>query len=253
MISLLDAVTSIALELPPDKVSTIANRLRGADALKTLASLAGSMGTAAAKEAIDRIALAYRSSPVPSDELASMLLAANHAARKIKAEQSLDLVWTGPTTPFVSPRRTEQVLLQLIDGAERSLFVTSFVAYNVSSIVRALNEATARGVEVSMLLESSEDHGGSLDVDAIGKMKGLVPKARLYAWTDKGSLFADGRVHAKVAVADGKKCFITSANLTGFAMERNMELGILITGGSLPEQLANHLNALVATRDISGV
>ena len=179
MISLLDAVTSIALELPPDKVSTIANRLRGADALKTLASLAGSMGTAAAKEAIDRIALAYRSSPVPSDELASMLLAANHAARKIKAEQSLDLVWTGPTTPFVSPRRTEQVLLQLIDGAERSLFVTSFVAYNVSSIVRALNEATARGVEVSMLLESSEDHGGSLDVDAIGKMKGLVPKARL--------------------------------------------------------------------------
>lgn len=253
MTSLLDAVTSIALLLPPDKVSTIANRLRGADALKTLASLAGAMGTTAAKEAIDRIALAYRSSPVPSDELASMLLASNHTARKIRGEQSLDLVWTGPTTPFVSTRRTEQVLLQVISGAERSLFVTSFVAYNVSSIVRALNEATARGVEVSMLLESSEDHGGSLDIDVIGKMKSLVPNARLYAWGEKGSLFADGRVHAKVAVADGRKCFITSANLTGFAMERNMELGILITGGSLPEQLANHLNALVATRDISGV
>ena len=38
----------------------------------------------------------------------------------------------------------------------------------------------------------------------------------------------------KVAVADGNTCFITSANLTGYAMERNMEAGVLISGGTFP-------------------
>jgi cardiolipin synthase len=71
-----------------------------------------------------------------------------------------------------------------------------------------------------MLLESSQDHGGSINFDVIGKMRTLVPAARLYAWREKAEPFSDGRVHAKVAVADGSMCFITSANLTGFAMER---------------------------------
>ena len=38
---------------------------------------------------------------------------------------------------------------------------------------------------------------------------------------------------------------ITSANLTGKAMEDNMEIGTLIKGGNLPEQLSKHLAALV--------
>jgi phosphatidylserine/phosphatidylglycerophosphate/cardiolipin synthase-like enzyme len=36
----------------------------------------------------------------------------------------------------------------------------------------------------------------------------------------------------KVAVADGSICFITSANLTGYAMEKNMEMGVLIEVGN---------------------
>jgi hypothetical protein len=59
--------------------------------------------------------------------------------------QSTELVWTGPTTPFVSARRTEQALLQVIDAAKQTLFVTSFVAYDVSAIVEALNDASTRG------------------------------------------------------------------------------------------------------------
>lgn len=88
-----------------------------------------------------------------------------------------------------------------------------------------------------MLLESSLDHGGSITIDVIGKMRTLVPTARLYAWQDKAEPFSDGRVHAKVAVADGTICFITSANLTGYAMEKNMEDGILISGGQIPTLL----------------
>jgi len=80
----------------------------------------------------------------------------------------------------------------------------------------------------------------------------LVPQAQLYAWRDKAEVFSDGRVHAKVAVADGNTCFITSANLTGYAMERNMEAGVLVSGGGhIPRLLDDHLRSLVDTRLIT--
>ena len=63
--------------------------------------------------------------------------------------------------------------------------------------------------------------------------------------------FIDGKVHAKVAVADGCECFLSSANLTGHAMEKNMEAGILITGGGIPRNLHEHLDALVTTGIVS--
>jgi phosphatidylserine/phosphatidylglycerophosphate/cardiolipin synthase-like enzyme len=65
--------------------------------------------------------------------------------------------------------------------------------------------------------------------------------------------FADGRVHAKVAVADKTSCFITSANLTGYAMEKNMEAGVLISGGRIPRLLDDHLRSLVDTKTVSPV
>lgn len=253
MTSLLDAVTSIALQLPPEKVVAISERLRGSDVGAALSSLASSSGTPVSRKAIESLLETWKKNPVPTDELAGMLLAAVHSASKVKSEQILDLVWTGPTTPFASTRRTEQVLLQVIEAAKSSLFITSFVAYEVSSIVGALNAAASRGVVISMLLESSQDHGGSIDIDVIGRMKKLVPSARLYAWREKDSAFADGRVHAKVAVADGQTCFLTSANLTGFAMERNMEMGVLIRGGHLPGEIHRHLDALVDTRVVERV
>ncbi len=182
-----------------------------------------------------------------------MLVAASHVINKAAAEQSTELVWTGPTTPFVSARRTEQALLQVINAADHSLFITSFVAYDVSTIVKALNSASDRGVTISMLLELSQEHGGSISFDAIGKMRELVPSARLYAWREKADAFVDGRVHAKVAVADGSTCFITSANLTGYAMDRNMEAGLLVSGGHVPRLLEQHLQSLVDTKIVAGI
>ena len=84
-------------------------------------------------------------------------------------------------------------------------------------------------------------------MDVIGKMRKLVPTVRLYGWLNKADEFAEGRVHAKVAVADRQLCFITSANLTGYAMERNMEAGVLISGGNIPNTLHLHLSALIDT------
>ena len=250
---LLDAVAAVVCLVSPEKVQAIASRIRRTDASKAAGALSGVVSTPVAAEVVDQLIDAWRSTSVSAEELASMLLAAGHVFTKATNQQSTELVWTGPTTPFVSARRTEQTLLQVINSAEQSLFITSFVAYDVSTIVKALNAANDRGVNIAMLLESSQDHGGSINIDVIGKMRGLVPGAQLYAWRDKTGDFADGRVHAKVAVADKTSCFITSANLTGYAMEKNMEAGVLISGGRIPRLLDDHLRSLVDTKLVSQV
>lgn len=250
---LLDSVAAVVSLVSPEKVEIIASRVRSTDPLKAASALSDVVGTPIAETVINELVAAWLSNQISSNELALMLLAASHAFLAATSEQSLEVVWTGPTTPFVSSRRTEQVLLQVINAGENKLFITSFVTYQVSSIVNALEEAANRGVEICMLLESSLEQGGSLSVDGIGKMKRLVPSMHLYAWQDKGDLFAQGRVHAKVAVADGHTCFITSANLTGFAMERNIEAGVLISGGRIPRLLDLHLRSLIDSKVISEV
>jgi cardiolipin synthase len=244
MDDLLDAIAALVSLVSPEKVKAVAARVRRTEASKAASTLPSVVGTPVASTVVERLATAWQKTEVGSDELASMLLSASHVYTKVASEQTTELVWTGPTTASESPRRTEQALLQVINSAEQSLFITSFVAYDVSTIVKALNEATNRGVAISMLLELSQDHGGSITFDAIGKMRTLVPTANLYAWREKADQFSDGSVHAKVAVADSRLCFITSANLTGHAMDKNMEAGVLITGGEIPRQLNNLLETL---------
>ncbi len=250
---LLDAVFAMASQVSPEKVKSIASKIHQTTREMAATALSGAVGTSVASSVVSELVGAWQSTNISAAELASMLVASSHGIQRAAAEQSIELVWTGPTTPYVSTRRTEQALLQVINAAEQTLFITSFVVYDVSTIVKALNEANNRGVAILMLLELSQDHGGSITFDAIGKMKTLVPGARLYAWRNKADLFHDGSVHAKVAVADGRMCFITSANLTGHAMEKNMEAGVLVTDGQIPKLLNEHLLSLVDTRVVSHV
>jgi hypothetical protein len=39
--------------------------------------------------------------------------------------------------------------------------------------------------------------------------------------------------------------FLTSANLTEYAFTVNMELGMLVTGGGLPEQIEQHFDRMI--------
>lgn len=250
MDALLSAATDLAALLPASRIEAIADRLRGAtvsESPENLYQLANAPNT---HVALDRMIVAWKQADVSGEVLAGVLMGASFAHKRAQSECSVELVWTGPTTPIVATRRTEQVLLDLIDQARNDLFLVSFVTYNVPSVVDALNAAAARNVDVRILLETSIGHGGSLAVDPIEAVRRNVPAARLYAWTDRSSEFTEGRVHAKAAVADGSIAFLTSANLTGHALEKNMEAGVVITGGDVPSGLREHLHALIKTRVI---
>jgi cardiolipin synthase A/B len=170
-----------------------------------------------------------------------------------RARSRTEFVWTGPRSSHVHPRRSEQVLLDLIDGARASLLIVSYVTLAAGPIYDRINAAIGRSIDVKVLLESSTAFGGRLDDDQVSAMRLKVPEAKYYRWLDRGEDFAGGRVHAKVFVADRSKALLTSANLTGNAMEKNMEAGILVTGGRLPIVVADHFDELIRNGILSPV
>jgi phosphatidylserine/phosphatidylglycerophosphate/cardiolipin synthase-like enzyme len=53
-------------------------------------------------------------------------------------------------------------------------------------------------------------------------------------------------LHAKIIVVDDRIALVGSANLTGRAMEANLECGILIRGGRQPRAISEHIAELRA-------
>jgi len=245
MDALFSTVDTLVDLLSPQRIEAVARKIRERGTHDDDQSIRNIASTPAAKEALSRLLVEWRRANVSGDYLAGILVGASYHRAQIQRDIGVELVWTGPTTPFVATRRTEQVLLDLIISAVDQLFLVSFVAHDLPHVAGALNEAALRGVEIRILLESSTNQGGSLSIDPVATIRKAVPTANLYIWKDRQEPFVGGRVHAKVAVADHRLAFITSANLTGHALEKNMEAGVLIRGGNIPIGLHSHLNALI--------
>jgi phosphatidylserine/phosphatidylglycerophosphate/cardiolipin synthase-like enzyme len=77
----------------------------------------------------------------------------------------------------------------------------------------------------------------------------VAARSSVYLWPldnrEKDGNGKHGILHVKCAVADGRWLFLSSANLTEYAFTLNMELGLLITGGSLPGQVEAHFHRLI--------
>jgi cardiolipin synthase len=250
---LLESIIEIVSNSPPDKTEQLARSVERLATTQDAPSLTNWAAVPGARVRLAKLVAEWQGADIPPLELAGILRGASAAYHRAKAEQEIELVWTGPSSKLIATRQTEQALLQVIDAAKTRLFITSFVVYDVASIMKALKRAVERNVQISMLLEASERDGGGVSIDALAKMKSALPTARLFSWVEKGVGFTGGKVHAKVAVADENFCFISSANLTGHAMERNMEAGVLIKGGATPCSLHRHLEALGTTHVITRV
>ena len=247
-----EAVARIALEVHPDRIHAVCSALGVSKDTKILAVVKGALGAAFSPRLIEGLADALKATPeVSSAELSSMFRASSATAALAAGNSSVEWVWTGPATGLVPIRHTAQVLTGLIDEARERLFLVSFVAYRVAGVVEALQRAIERGVRARILLEQSKEHGGNVTVDSTALLRRELPGAHLYEWEKTlAGATASASVHAKCAVADTHIAFITSANLSDAAMERNMEIGVLIRGGAVPEQLDRHLEALITTRQL---
>jgi cardiolipin synthase len=213
------------------------------------AVLEGSAAGPSARQHADAIASSWEVQPGLSGSALALALRSAVAATALeRAVETVDIAWTGPATPAVAMRRTESILLDLIAECRQELLVVSFAAYKVPEVLDALAKAASRGVEIRLILESAAESGGALTFDAKAAFAALEGRVQFYSWpADQRGPAAGprGTLHAKAVVADAQRALVTSANLTGNALELNMELGLLVEGGSVPSRLASHFAELI--------
>lgn len=188
---------------------------------------------------------------IASGEISSILLSACATWELASRSSAIDILWTGPQTTAVPVRQTEQALCELIDSAKKDVFIVSFVAYKADKVYNSIRSAIDRKVTVRFLTEASKKNGGSLDEDPADMLKKKFPEAEFYRWDDDSS--SSHVVHAKCAIADADTLLVTSANLTGAAMSKNMELGLLLMDRRIAGKLQRHFKALIDEHTIRRV
>lgn len=195
--------------------------------------------------------------PTPG-EMSLLLQSVSAALAHQRQKQKIELTWTGPRSPHISLRRTDQALIELIEGAKKSILIVSFAVYKARNILSALEKAANRGVEIKVILESPEVSEGKIAYSTIRSLgTSLREKSKVFIWpypkrgtTPEGKI---GSLHAKIGVADGDHLYLSSANLTDYAMNINMEMGVLIHGGDLPILIEQHFTELIGNGTLAEI
>lgn len=246
-----EILAEMALQLSPKRIEVLAKAVEHCEGDDVADAILDARGPNYDKALFGRLLEAIdHESNVKGDELAIALRTGFATALRTGRFGHQELLWTGPATATVPIRQTEQALIQVIQFAKRDLFIVSFVAYAVPTVMEALRDAQERNVVLNFLLEQSQEAGGMVSTDSMATLRAKLPAAHFHIWKQVGN-DAPAAVHAKCAVADGELAMITSANLTGKAMNENMELGILLKGGPVSKQLSEHLHALITERIIT--
>ncbi len=175
-----------------------------------------------------------------------------------KKQNKIELVWTGPESQIIPLRRTDQLLIELIQQTVQSLWIVSFAVYNIEEIISAIHDAIDRGVRVNIILETEQESGGRLSFDILPTLKRrLGEKVAFFVWPDnkrpRSGNGATGIMHAKIAVFDSKVLLISSANITENALRLNMEMGLLITGNETPIKVEKLLIDLISRGELENV
>ncbi len=191
-------------------------------------------------------------SQLPAQAVGMALLTAAHAEESQRRSQSVELVWTGPDAGGGPLRRTEQAILQVLDCAVERITLVSYAVYRIPHVRESLVRAAGRGVHIKVILETPNKCEGQKEYDTLRALGGEVAAcATVYYWPEshrpKGENDKHGILHVKCAVADGRWLFLSSANLTEQAFTINMELGLLLTGGTLPGQVEEQFDRLIGT------
>jgi len=168
-----------------------------------------------------------------------------------------DLVWSGPEVPGLHARDTRRVYEELLGGAERSVWASTYAFFDGPKAFEVLaRRMEARPeLKVTLLLNIQRKKGDTTVADQ------LVRKYTDHFWksdwpgTVRPRVFYDPRaleldgpagvLHAKAVVVDDLSVFVTSANLTEAALDRNIELGLLVRDRALALTVSGQFRALI--------
>lgn len=247
-VSLLRACAALGRELTPSHARELAEALATHDSRKGADGAASAVPTPHFGAVARRLLTAWDLHPsVRGSEIGAAVAAAAHAHELARTDPEFELVLSGPTSPHVHARRTDDVLLGLIASAQKTLLLVTYSLSMYPELKTALKAAIARDVLITVLAEDPQDNP-TFQQDPAKALAGLAvlrlrwPSAQRPAgWTS---------LHAKIAVADEHTVFMTSANLSQKASGDNLEAGVLIHGGEWARRVSAHVASLLQSKDL---
>lgn len=180
------------------------------------------------------------------DDLVIALRAAEAVATAMASQQSVvQLAWTFPGDSSPGVRTTGGVAREIIDGSRSNLLVVGFAVTVDPSLtglaaqtVDAIAAAAARGVMITAVLHRTVNRNAFLRMWRRG-----VPLPAVFTWPAGDDEMAS--MHAKLVVADRLDALLTSANLTYHGFERNLEMGVRVSGRTAGE-IHDRIHSLIA-------
>lgn len=168
-----------------------------------------------------------------------------------------DLVWSGPEVPGISARDTRRVYEELLGSAERSVLATTYAFFDGPKAFEVLAHRMDAQAElrVTLLLNIQRKRGDTTAADQLVRRFADRFWGNDWPGTSRPSVYYDPRalemdgpggvLHAKAVVVDDLAVFITSANLTEAALDRNIEVGLLVRDRALALSVSTHFRNLI--------
>jgi phosphatidylserine/phosphatidylglycerophosphate/cardiolipin synthase-like enzyme len=163
----------------------------------------------------------------------------------------LELVTTGPEIEGIANRDTGVVVRDLFANATQTVLIAGFAVYQGHKVFQALADRmlTVPSLQVRLFLDIQRPHGDTSAASEI--IRRFAGQFRMTQWPRERPLpqvFFDPRsldaashkracLHAKAVIVDCHSVFISSANFTEAAQQRNIEVGILATSELLAHRL----------------
>jgi phosphatidylserine/phosphatidylglycerophosphate/cardiolipin synthase-like enzyme len=196
------------------------------------------------------------------DHLAAMLefVVCDRQQRRADAE-TIELVTSGPEGPGIANRDTSVVLRGMFAQAESSVLVAGYAVYQGQRVFQALADRMQQlpGLQVRMFLDIQRAYGDTTMASLL--MRRFAERLRTEQWPadhplpdvyyDPRSLDLESEqracLHAKCVIVDAHHVFVSSANFTEAAQQRNIEVGLLVRSVRLAKQLTDHFDTLVGS------
>jgi len=189
-------------------------------------------------------------------------VAADASDARINGAMSADLVWTGPEGSGSHCRDTSVVVEELFANAQRQVLVSSYVVRQGALVFKPL---AARMVEVPdlrvrLFLHVARGLNDTRDESELLREFG-ARFAEQWPWPHLPEIYYDPRTvaiykanaatwHAKCVLVDYELAFVSSANFTEWAQQRNVEAGVLLKSRHFASQLLQQFEGLIQTKQV---
>ena len=179
----------------------------------------------------------------------------------------VDLVTTGPETSGAEYRDTSVAVAELFRKATESVLVAGYTVYQGQHVFHALADRMQElpSLKVRLFLDVQRKAGDtSMDSEIVRR---FAHRFRETQWPgdrplpevffDPRSLASDpakrAALHAKCVVVDSAEVFVSSANFTEAAQQRNVEIGLLLRSPAIASQVSRFFESLLAKRQFERV